>query len=84
MPAAPYQRTLFRGVPYWKDSSGVFYYYESGTPPTLENRIRMGNELEGTCEDWPQRVEARLRAYRAAAQARQRDGVQGQEQAQKS
>ena len=84
MPAAPYQRTLFRGVPYWKDASGALYYYESSTPPTLETRIRMGTELEGVLEGWSTLCEDRLRAYRAAAQARQRDGGQCQAAAPKS
>ena len=44
----------------------------------------MGTELEGVLEGWSTLCEDRLRAYRTAAQARQRDGGQGQAAAPKS
>jgi hypothetical protein len=75
MPAAPYQRIIFRGVPYWKDASGSLYYYESATHPTMENRIKLGTEAEDISEGWETLCADRLREYRAVANARQRDGV---------
>jgi hypothetical protein len=74
MPPAsnPFQRTLYNGVPYWKDAAGTLYYYESSTPPTEASKIRLGTESAGLDTDWFERLAETLEAYRTAATSRSR------------
>lgn len=69
---APYQRILFNGVPYWKDSDGNLYLYESATHPTSETRICLGTESTGLFADWQTRLASRLTQYRASQTPRAR------------
>jgi len=71
-PTALYQRVMIRNVPCWKDGTGKYYYYESSTQPTEENRIEIGTESEGIYPDWTQRLEPHLVAYRASQKERAR------------
>ncbi len=72
MPPGPYQRIIVTGIPMWKDADGRYYYYESSTPPTAENRILIGTETTGLSADWKESLEAKLEAYRTTTQSRAR------------
>lgn len=69
---APYQRTLFNGVPYWKDTDGNLYLYESAAHPTPETRICLGTESTGLFADWQTRLAPRLAQYRTTQKPRGR------------
>lgn len=74
MPAATpaYTRILYNGIPYWKDTTGILYYYESSTFPTEATRIALGTEAAGLYADWSERLEERLSTYRANEKPRTR------------
>jgi len=67
-----YQRTLLNGVPVWKDSDGLYYYYETQAPPTETTRIPIGSEATGLNPDWKLLLEPHLNRYRQTIQARSR------------
>ena len=70
---AQYQRTLFNGVPYWKDVDGVLYAYESAQQPTGPAALlRLGTIATGLDAGWKEAYASRLVAYRAAAASRRR------------
>ena len=69
---APYQRIILNGVPYWKDSTGALYYYESSAFPSAESRICLGSVASGLAADWQTKLAAALASYRAAQKARPR------------
>lgn len=66
------QRSIVNGVPFWKDSEGVLYYYESSTPPSQESKIRIGTEAAGLDSGWKDTLSAALSSYRASAESRTR------------
>jgi hypothetical protein len=70
--APPYTRVLYNGIPYWKDTTGTLYYYESAAFPTQETRIPLGTEAAGLYDDWAERLEERLSTYRASEKPRAR------------
>ena len=69
---APYTRLLKDGVPYWKDTAGNLYYYESSALPTTDTRICLGTESSGLFPDWQTRLNSTLEAYRAEQTPRAR------------
>lgn len=69
---APFQRILVDGVPYWKDTAGILYYYESSTLPTQESKIRLGTLTEGLDAGWEERLAGPLATYRASCTSRNR------------
>jgi hypothetical protein len=77
MPAATpaYTRILYNGIPYWKDTTGVLYYYESSAFPTEATRIALGTEAAGLYSDWSERLEERLTTYRDDQKPRTRATV---------
>lgn len=70
---APYQRVLVEGIPYWKDSTGNLYYYESSTYPTEQARICLGTESSGLSADWQTLLEEKLASYRVGLASRSRN-----------
>lgn len=71
--AAPYQRTLYNGIPYWKETAtGNLYYYESATMPTPDTRICLGTEATGLSTDWQTLLASKLEAYRTSMTSRAR------------
>jgi hypothetical protein len=72
MPAAT---PAYTGIPYWKDTTGVLYYYESSAFPTEATRIALGTEAAGLYADWSERLEERLATYRATETPRTRATV---------
>lgn len=76
MPSATpaYTRIVYNGIPYWKDTGGVLYYYESSAFPTEATRIALGTESAGLYSDWSERLEERLAEYRGAEKPRTRAG----------
>lgn len=63
------QRILHDGVPVWKDTAGVIYYYESSTQPAEGHRIRLGTISGGLDSDWETRLVPVVAAYREAIKA---------------
>lgn len=70
--AAPYQRVVLDGIPYWKDADGALYYYEGSVHPTPDSRIQLGTQADGLRPDWQQLLSSPLAGYRAAARSRPR------------
>lgn len=71
----PYQRVMYNGIPFWKDTEGALYYYSSTTPPTLEERICLGTEATGLFADWQTRLTTILDRYRTEISVRPRAGM---------
>lgn len=70
--ANSFQRTIVDGIPYWKDSTGTLYYYESSTPPSQESKIRLGTIDAGLDTAWSERLTPLLSAYRISSSSRNR------------
>ena len=69
-----YTRVILNGIPYWKDTDGTLYYYESSVPPTAETRIALGSETTGLFPDWQERglLSSALQRYREEEKPRVR------------
>ena len=67
-----YQRTIYRGIPVWKDAEGRYYYYETSTPPTEATRIQIGTEAGGFNLDWKSVLESHVQIYQQSAKSRSR------------